>query len=271
MRMFEFQPNKETDALAVAYLHSPMVEVPNYRTVRPCIIVIPGGGYGMCSLREADPVAFEYFTAGFQVILLKQYSVKEKAVDFNPLKDISLTIMKIRENAKEWGVDEDKIAVCGFSAGGHLAASIGTMWNHSRLLEKLDTKDGMNRPNAMILCYPVIRADEYAHEGSIRNVSGAEPGTAEYSFWAMENHVSVDTCPAFLWHTGGDVSVPVENSLAMVNALQSHHVPYEFHVFPGGYHGMSVCTVETNSKDAYTSRWMELSKMWLYRVFDFEK
>lgn len=271
MRSFEFQPNPETDASAVAYLHNPITEIEGHRTKRPCIVVIPGGGYWMCSMRESDPVAFEYFTAGFHVILLKHYSVQDKAKNFNPLKDISLTIMKIRENAKDWGVEEDKIAVCGFSAGGHLAASIGTMWNHPRLLAKLDTKEGLNQPNAMILCYPVIRADEYTHEGSIRLVSGAEPGTPEYTFWAMEQQVTSDTCPTFIWHTGGDQSVPVENSLAMVNALQSHHIPYEFHIFPDGWHGMSVCTVETDSKDDYTSRWMDMSKSWLYRVFDFVK
>ena len=90
----------------------------------------------------------------------------------------------------------------------------------------------------MVLCYPVITADEYAHVGSITHVSGCQPGTPGYEYFSLDKHVSGTTCPAFLWHTVTDDCVPVENTLAMVAALRRHHVPVEAHLFPAGEHGL---------------------------------
>ena len=142
------------------------------------------------------------------------------------------------------------------------------------LQEKLGTKNGENRPNAMILCYPVIRGDELTHQESIRWVSGCEPGTPGFRFWAAQDHVDSATCPAFVWHTVTDASVPVENSIAMISALQAHKIPFECHFFPEGSHGMSVCTEETSPDwpaAAYNRRWVDMSIQWLYNLFHYAK
>ena len=272
MRLIEFAPNPATDAHAVAYLHDPITEMKVHRTRRPCVVVLPGGGLNFCSMREAEPVAMEYFAAGFNAVLVDKYSLKEQAGDFNPLCDVGSTIMKIRENAGEWGCDPDKIAVLGFSAGGYLAATAGTMWHEPRLQEKLRAFHGENRPNAMVLCYAVIRSDKKTNSNTLRWASGgAEPGSPAYEYWFANLHVDETTCPAFIWHTVTDNSVPVENTITMLSALQAKKIPFECHLFPEGPHGLSVCTAEVGRPDPYTGRWVELSKEWLYKTFDFTK
>src|SRR5699024_7418274 len=127
-----------------------------------------------------------------------------------------------------------------------------------------------NRPDAMVLCYPVITADEHAHVMSLCNVSGCQPGTPGYEYFSLDKHVSQDTCPAFLWHTMEDDCVPVENSLKMLAALHNAGVPAEAHFFPHGGHGMSVCTQETGSPDPYNARWMDLCLDWLDNTFGYQ-
>ncbi len=269
MRTFEIKPTRNCQA--TAYLHEPISTLEHPRTVFPVVLVFPGGGYEYCSLREADPVAFEYFAAGFNVFLVHHYSVQKQASQFNPLCDAGALIIHVRQHAQDYHCNPHQIAVCGFSAGGHLAASCGCMWNQPEVVKRLHVQHNENRPDAMILCYPVICADEHAHQGSIQRVSGALPKTKEYQFWDISTHVSDQTCPAFLWHTVDDSSVPVENTIKMVQALQRHGVSYECHLFPSGTHGMSVCTQEVGSYDAYNQRWMQMSIQWLYRLFDYTK
>lgn len=268
MRKVDFRPLPDTDGIVTGYLHDPINEMNPHRNVFPVVVVCPGGGYSMVSQREADPVALQYFAAGFQVFTLT-YSVGEKAKGFTPLKELSETFCHIRKNAEDWNCAAGQIAVCGFSAGGHLAASLGVLWNHPKFLELYDNRGGENQPNAMILSYPVITADEFAHQGSIENVSGAAPGTEEYKFFSLDKHVSADTPPAFLWHTVPDDCVPIENSLSMISALQKAHISYEAHLFPQGHHGMSICTAEVGTPDPYNARWMEMSIQWLRKVFNY--
>ena len=268
MKTFEFKPTE--NSAAVAYLHTPLFEMDNHRKNYPVVVVLPGGSYEYCSVREGDPIAFEYFCAGYNVILLKQYSVNENASEYRAVLDVYRTIQIIRENAAEWNCS-DLIAVCGFSAGGHLAATTGVMWNHKEVHDRLTTHEFDHKPNAMILSYPVIVSNEFAHVNSISHISGAEPGTAEYNYWSMDQHVNQDTVPAFLWHTVDDTCVPVENTLAMLNALQKNHISYECHLFPEGVHGSSNCSEETGSYNPYAGRWMEMSIQWLNKQFNFKK
>lgn len=269
MELVHFQPIPGSDGHVTGYLHTPITEMAVRRERFPTVVLCPGGGYSMCSMREADPVALRFFARGYQVFTLI-YSTGEKAKDFQPLKELSETFRLIREKAADYWVDPERMAVCGFSAGGHLAASLGTLWNDEEFLQHYDNHGGQNRPNAMVLCYPVITADEFAHEGSIRNVSGCQPGTPGYEYFSLDKHVSQDTCPAFLWHTMEDDCVPVENSLKMLAALHNAGVPAEAHFFPHGGHGMSVCTQETGSPDAYNARWMDLCLGWLDNTFGYQ-
>lgn len=267
MRVFEFVPEGVSEGKVVAWLHGNESDVELKRRVRPAMIVCPGGGYGMVSEREAEPVAECYFAAGYQTFILT-YSVQEKAKDFQPLCQLASTIAQIRKQANEWDVLSDKIAVSGFSAGGHLACSLGTLFNEEKFLKVFGREDDI-RPNAMVLSYPVITADEFAHKGSIRGVSGSEVGSEEYKWFGLDGHVDEQTPPTFLWHTAEDACVPVENSLKMATALSAVKVPYELHILPKGYHGMSVCTEDVNSKDEYNGRWAEWSIQWLNKTFGF--
>lgn len=269
MRIVEFKPLENTDGRVTAYLHSPIMEMENNRRDKyPSVVICPGGAYAFTSDREADPVAFEYLHAGYNVFILR-YSVGENASNFTPLKELSATLMYIRDNAEDLSCLQE-IAVCGFSAGGHLAASLCCMWNNPELLKQFDNKGGKNKPNGAILCYPVISAGEFAHEMSICNVSGSKKGEELYNYFSLENRVTEESCPAFLWHTVEDDGVPVENSLLFAMALRRSKVPFECHIFPTGGHGISVCTKESGTPHTHNRQWVDLSINWLNTLFSYE-
>lgn len=262
MKYFDFVPEGAKGCQVTAYLQT---AVEGQIAARPAVVICPGGGYVMVSEREAEPAAKEYFAAGYHVFVLT-YSVEELAKDFIPLMQLAASVAHIRKHSWEWHVDAGKICVCGFSAGGHLAASLGTLYKEEKFLEAYGRQDEI-RPDAMLLCYPVITADEYAHVESLENVSGAAAGSEAYAWFGLDKHVDVDTPPAFIWHTAPDTCVPVENSLKFCSALSAAGVPFELHVFPEGGHGMSVCTEEVNTPDAYNRRWVQWSIEWLGKVF----
>lgn len=269
MEIIEFAPLAGSDARVVGYLHTPIWEMTARRESYPAVVICPGGGYAWITRREADPAALPFFARGYNVFILT-YSVKEQAKNFQPLIELSETVRALRET-KEWRVDGKHIAVCGFSAGGHLAASLGTMWDDPELLKRYDNHGGANRANAMILCYPAIAAGEYANEVTLRWVSGCEPGTPGYAYFSLDRHVSKNTCPAFLWHTAADELVPVENTLLFALALQKQKVPYEVHIFPEGPHGLSACTYETGCPNDPSGKWVALAVDWLDRQFGFKQ
>lgn len=269
MRFFEFIPTGTEGCSVKAWIHDQNGSGSVKQRIHPAVIICPGGGYSHVSDREAEPVARAYFAAGYNTYILT-YTVGENAKNFVPLSQLAATIAEVRENADAWFTAKDKIAVCGFSAGGHLAASLGTLFNEAKFLKAFGRTDDI-RPDAMILCYPVILADEYAHKGSITKVSGAEEGSEEYAWFSLDKHVDDQTPPTFLWHTAEDRAVPVENSLKMVAALSAARVPFEYHVFPKGVHGMSTCSYEVGSYNPYNARWVDWSITWLNTLFAFEE
>lgn len=239
---------------------------------RPCVIICPGGGYAFLSPREADPVALSYLARGFQAFVLyysvlEEIQTGEKPLGLLPLCEISAAVMAVRQHAQEWGVASDKVVVCGFSAGGHLAGSLGVLWDHPRLRAVQDTLGGLNRPDAVLLCYPVVTAGEYAHQGSFDRLTGGDGALEE--LFSLQKHVGPQTPPVFLWHTVDDDSVPVENSLFLACALRSEKVPMECHFYGRGEHGASMCSRETDSEDPYLAGWFELSLQWLGECLDF--
>lgn len=232
---------------------------------RPAVLVLPGGGYAMTSDREAEPIAFKFLSAGFAVFILR-YSVKPYKHP-QPIRDAALAVTYIKENAVEFNVDSDKVAVCGFSAGGHLAASIGTLWNNEELFKGLPIKNGMNRPDALILAYPVISTKDSAHTGSIDNLLGDNPDKSLLDLYNLQERVGPHTPTTFIWHTFEDAVVPVENSLLFAKALSANKIPYELHIFEWGYHGLSTCDLETNDvAEEHAGKWMDLCIEWLKRL-----
>ncbi len=239
----------------------------NYMTKRPAVVVVPGGGYWCCSDNEAENVALRFMAAGFHTFVLR-YSVKEQNPDAKypmALEELSKSVELIRENAEEWGVYEDKIAVCGFSAGAHLTCSLGVFWNQ----EPIKTENEKNKPNAMILSYPVITSGEKAHRGSFENLCRDDEELVKKM--SLEYQVNENTPKTFIWHTFNDAAVPVENSLLFANALREKNIPFEMHIYPEGRHGLSVLTPDSGFTEAdkvskNVSGWINMACNWLWEV-----
>ena len=239
---------------------------------RPAVVIFPGGGYDYTSDREAEPVANAYLAAGYSAFVVR-YAVGADARHPHPLLDAAAAVALLRARAEEFYIDPHKIAVCGFSAGGHLAAHLGTQWHLPLLRETLGGESTDFRPDAMVLCYPVISGIRSPHLHSFLNLTGPDPAQETLARLSCEESVDDRTPPAFLWHTANDTCVPVENSLVMAGALAKAGVPVELHVFPNGLHGLSVCTYETaagGSEDRvypYVARWVPWSVRFLENVF----
>lgn len=229
---------------------------------RPLVLVVPGGGYEHVSAREADPVAVRFLAAGYHAAVLT-YGVGEEARGYKPLRQIDGALAALRDRAAGWGIRPDKIAVCGFSAGAHLALSSAVL-----PLPGQTGWEERQRPNALILSYPVVTAGPYAHRGSFAALSGSDQLAAHAAF-GLEDKIGPDTPPVFVWHTLDDRTVPAENSMLLVAALRRAGVPCEAHFFPTGVHGLSVCTPEVNTPQPHAAHWFSLAAEWLGDVFDF--
>lgn len=265
MRFIEFVPEGQENCSVKGWIHDYQGSGEIPQKAYPAVLICPGGAYEMVSDREGEPVAVPFYAAGYNTFVL-DYSVKDQAKGFKPLCQLAAAICQIRKNAELWHTLPDQIAVCGFSAGGHLAASLGVLFNEPEFLEVFGSTEKV-RPDAMILCYPVITADEFAHVMSIENVSGAKKGEPQYEWFGLDKHVDDQTPPVFLWHTAEDTCVPVENTLKMAMKLSEAKVPFELHVFPEGSHGMSVCTEEVESLSKYNARWTKWSIAWLKELW----
>ena len=235
---------------------------------RPAVLIVPGGGYRFVSPREGEPVALRFAAAGFNAFVLSyRYAPNRHPL---PLQDASRALTLIRDNAEAWSVQPDAVAVCGFSAGGHLAASLAVHHDKPFAIGEPLKQPGYNRPDALVLSYPVITSGEYAHSGSFRHLLGDTPDAAQRSLLSLEKHVSGDMPPTFLWHTAADKSVPAQNSLLFAFALAESCVPYELHIYPEGRHGLSLADKETNREsgaDPHVATWFDLSVEWLQKVF----
>lgn len=240
----------------------------NGKKRRPAVIICPGGGYDYCSEREAMPVAYRFAGYGVQAFVL-QYSTYRKPFPM-ALLELAAAVAYVRANAETFEVDPDRIAVCGFSAGGHLAASLAVHWNHTVLTDVLGDSAAY-RPNGQILCYPVITAGAYTHQGSIDNLIGEHPTEEQRKTVALEQQISADTPPAFLWHTSDDGCVPVRNSIDYINALTIQGIPFEAHIYPHGAHGLSLSDETTQSGEWHDNPvcapWFSACIAWIRRGF----
>ena len=226
--------------------------------IRPGMLVVPGGAYRYASPFEGNLPAMEFYRAGYNVFVLA-YTVNhldelDAPLKMQPLNDISRAVRVIRANSAQCHIDPHKIAVCGFSAGGHLCASLCV--HHGDIKDPDPEYDGiLNRPDAAILCYPVITSGKYANRESFRALLGEDPDERELEYMSLEKHVTADTPPCFLWQTATDASVPVENSYLFAGACRKAGVSYAHHVFSDGIHGMSVATpdwLDKESEELYT-------------------
>lgn len=218
----------------VSYIHSDPAP-------HPAMLVTPGGGYCFVAPSEAEPVAMEFYNAGYNAFVLT-YTVNplmREPLGMQPLSDISRAVRTIRKNARDFHICPEKLAVCGFSAGGHLSASLCVHWQDVEDPSP-DYAGISNRPDAAILSYPVITAGEYAHRGSFEALLGQDPDSERLSYMSLEKHVTESTPPCFLWQTAEDDCVPVENSYLFAKACKAAGVDFAHHVFTSGQHGLAL-------------------------------
>lgn len=270
------------DARLSCCLHEQYPKLPGSKK-RPCIVICPGGAYERVSDREADNVAAKCLGFGYHTAVLR-YAVAPHRFP-TALCQLAKALAFLREQAAEWHIDPDQIAVMGFSAGGHLAASLGNFWNSPFLKKQLagETEAGKEpavlaeriRPNAQILCYPVISGIKSPHEGSFRNLIG--PGPEAWFLercreLSMEKCVGPDTPPTFLWHCLPDDTVPAVNSLLMAEALWKEQIPVELHLYGTGGHALGTADALSLSVDGRgvqpeCANWMELCHTWLKHIW----
>jgi|HigsolmetaAR203D_1030402.scaffolds.fasta_scaffold05593_2 acetyl esterase/lipase len=286
---------------------------------RPAAIICPGGAYLGTSDREAEPVAMRFLAKGYHAFVLRyttyygtldrtlQREGNPRSVYPQPLLDLAKAVTIVREHAEEWQVDPDQIVVVGFSAGGHLAASLGVHWQEPFLRERLSVDSERLRPNALVLGYALLdyllMLEQYAQSAGQPAANGqpSVQGSAlpqelemKMELWRKVNvavfgtveptreqlvarspvcHVGAHTPPTFLWHTAQDDLVDARHSLRFAMELAKHGIPYELHVFEGGPHGLSLGDETTAALDwhinPHAAGWLELAFGWLKRRFGF--
>ncbi len=226
---------------------------PATEELRPALIICPGGAYSHVSEREGKPVAKKFNSLGFSTFVLKYHVAPFEFP--TALCELAVAVRTVRERAADWGIDPERIAVAGFSAGGHLAASLCVNFKKEWLSSYLNNAAPEEiMPNACVLSYPVITSGEFGHQGSFENLLGMQSDADKAKKYkqdlvelvTLDRHVTEDVPPTFLWHTYEDPLVPVENSLLYLTSLIDKGVLAEFHMFPFGGHGLALATEESS-------------------------
>ena len=253
-----------------AYLHGYSKYYPT--RVRPAMIVIAGGGYtGICE-REGEPIALAYFAKGYNVFTL-EYSCAPNAYP-TQLIEGGLAVAFVKDNAERLCVNFNQVAVAGFSAGGHLAGMTATLFGENYIEDVLKEKKKLARPDAVILGYPVISSGEFAHQGSIDNISGCDKKL--YDKVSLEKQVKENSSPAFIWATVNDDLVPSENAFSYAYACKKKGVKFEFHLYEDGRHGLGLANKQTATPNGRVlnstveeyirtdvATWFDMSVTWL--------
>lgn len=235
---------------------------------RPCLLVIPGGGYSRISPREAEPLALHFLPLGYHTFVLN-YSPGPDNNFPTQLREVAAVLELIHQNAEKWLCDTNRIAIMGFSAGGHLSAHYANAYDWPEVREVFPNSHPVQ---ACILAYAVISADEsVAHKESFETLLGKPLTKAEKDRFSCNKMVTERTPPTFLWHTAADQLVPVANSLMYAEALATHDVPFELHIFPTGRHGLGSVfndPAKIIPIEALPNRqWLGLAQDWLRSIF----
>ena len=228
------------------------------------VLVVPGGGYSVVCLDHEGSAIAEWLTEmGFTVGVLK-YRLPNGHYPV-PLQDAQQALRLMRSRAQAWHIAPDKVGILGFSAGGHLASTIGTHFTEDFSSGKGDHQDLSHRPGFMVLVYPVVTMmDDYTHHGSQRGLLGEQPTEDQRQRFSNHLRVNDQTPPTFLVHASDDDVVHPFNSTAFYIALKEHGVAAELHLFEQGGHGYAL------SEDSPAHGWATLAQDWLYRTLGIE-
>ena len=222
---------------------------------RPAILVLPGGGYAGQAGHEAEPVAEWLASLGIHAYVLRYRVAPHRHPA--PLEDAKAALLQIRGEGNGLAVDRTRVGVLGFSAGGHLAATLSTAVATGNTA--LDRPAAV--PDLAVLCYPVVSYLDEVHQGCVDNLLGASPSEDLLREVSADLHVTAATPPAFIWHTADDAAVPAHHSLAYAGSLVRAGVPAELHVFPHGRHGLGLAP-----EDPGPAQWTSLCAAWLARM-----
>ena len=251
------------DPTLTLYLPYNLREMKREQKKRPCMLILPGGAYAFCSERESEPIALHFLPEGYNVFILT-YSVAPHRFP-TQMREVAAALELIHQNADNWNCDVEKIALMGFSAGGHLAANYSTQYDCAEVRQVFPNSKAIQ---ASVLCYPVITADwSFTHQGSMLNLLGHQPTEADVLRFSNEKNVSKSTAPTFLWHTVADETVPVMNSIVYAKALAEQEVPFELHIYPYGDHGIATADEQTcdniDTHVVHIRAWLQCLKTWL--------
>lgn len=244
----EIETYPKRDVYFIATVQNPTIEVflpEKDINTKKAIVICPGGGYhGLAYDWEGTEIAKWFNSKGIAAIVLKYRLPNSKSIKVSseaPLQDAQRAMRLVRSNAEEWNIDPDKIGVMGFSAGGHLASTLGTQFEKPNNFNE-DTIDKLTaRPNFMVLLYPVITMkSDYTHKGSKNALLGKNASKELIEQFSNELQVTKKTPPTFIVHSQDDTAVPVENSLQLYKALKDIGVATEMHLYPYGGHGYSM-------------------------------
>lgn len=200
---------------------------------RPAVLILPGGGYGHISARESEPIALQFIAKGYVAFVL-DYSVAPFGFPTS-LREAAMAMRYIRENAEDYEINQNMVAAIGFSAGGHLCGTLGTMYDCAEVAD-LGSPEQL-RPDALGLCYPVAVSWGRIHDASFENLAKGNASIKERL--SLEKLVRKDMPPVFLWHTRDDTVVPCRNSLVLSVALEETGVPFCLHIYRHGPHGLA--------------------------------
>lgn len=250
------EPETRPEDEPVLFLYRPAEATAN----GTAIVVCPGGGYTHLAIDHEGHQIAEWFNSMGVTAAVLQYRHHGTGHRHPvPMRDGQRAIRTVRAHADQWNINPNKIGVIGFSAGGHLASTLGTHFDAGRPDAADQIERASSRPDFMILCYPVISMTApYTHEGSRENLLGKEPDAELARKMSNEFQVTSQTPPTFLWHTDADDVVPVENSVVFFQAMNRTGVPGELHVFQNGHHGLGLAANVPG-----TSAWPELCRNWL--------
>lgn len=208
----------------------------NAQRRRPAILVIPGGGYSHVAERESEPIALRFAAVGYAAFILR-YSVAPLCFP-TQLREAAMAMRYIRENAEAFQVDPGMVAAVGFSAGGHLCGTLGTMYDCPEVADIAAPE--VIRPDALCLSYPVAVSWGDTNDWTFQNISGGDEALKRRL--SLDAQVRADMPPVFLWHTRNDSGVPCRNSTVLATALAEAGVDFALHIYRQGPHGLSTAT-----------------------------
>ena len=236
--------------------------------VRDAILILPGGGYKNLSPREGEPIALAFMAQGYNAFVLN-YSVIHQKHFPGQLIEASLAMAHIKDHAEEYNINPERVFVTGFSAGGHLAGSLGILWHLPEIYEATGMEYGYNKPAGMMLGYPVISSDKaFGHIGSFQNLFGTDVSPEVYQQASLEMLVDEKSVPLYIMHTANDAVVPVRNALVLAEAYAKLGKPFEMHIYPDAPHGIALANEITAHGEKQKlvrpqiERWVQDAAIW---------